>query len=35
MVNIIFTEEFFKDKTDLESPYKPSKNVEVTEVEEI
>lgn len=35
MEKIIYNQEFFEEKTDLENPYKPGKNVEVTEVEEI
>ena len=35
MEKIIYNKEFFEEKIDQENPYKPSKNVEVTEVEEI
>ena len=35
MEKIIYNQEFFEEKTDLENRYKPGKNVEVTEVEEI
>ena len=38
MEKIIHNEEFFKDIKDIEgqgNPYKPNKNVEVTEAEEI
>lgn len=35
MEKIIYNEEFFEEKIDLENPYKPGKNVEPTETEEI
>ena len=35
MEKIIYNEEFFKEKIEQENPYKPCKNVEPTEAEEI
>lgn len=35
MEKIIYNEEFFEEKIERQNPYKPGKDVEVTEVEEI